>query len=1068
MELLIYKASAGSGKTFTLAVEYIKRLIINPAAYRHILAVTFTNKATTEMKERILQQLWGIWQGEADSESYLQALVQRLKDEGKTFAQAEIQQRAGIALKRILHDYNRFQVTTIDSFFQMVTRNLARELGIGSNLNIELDTASVLDKAVDHMIARLDEHSEELAWILSYIDAKIDDASRWQVDDDLKSFGRHIFNEGFVEKSKHLNTQLRDKQVIQRYQQQLKQLKQQAIDGLAPFQKRFATIMNTHGIYDTDLNYGSTVTGYFDKLNKDKFDDDKMPGKRMEDRMTDADCWAKAKSKKRELVIQVAQDELMPLLNEAEQYRQQAIAVTRSCDMATRYLYQLQLINAIREEVTEENHEQNRFLLADTNQLLGNLISDSDSAFVFEKIGANITHIMIDEFQDTSRMQWNNFKPLVEEGLAQGSDSLIVGDVKQSIYRWRNGDWNILNDMREQQTPNRIRIKPLSFNYRSEKHIINFNNQLFKQIVEEMNQQYHEELGTDCLPLLHAYSDVEQFSKKETEEGYVKVSFINKEEDAESYEEKTIRALGDEVTRLQEAGIPLNQMVVLLRSKRQLGNIATWFDRELHIPVVSNEAFRLDASSAIQIIINALRCLTDPNDQIALATLKMDYQLLVEHRDDISQHELLTCPATELLPTDFMERRSELQQMPLYELVEELFSIFNLQRIEQQDAYLFKFYDVVGEYLQDHSSELTAFLQYWDEKLCHQTIPSGEINGLHIMTVHAAKGLEFHTVLVPFCDWTLTMESNMEQMVWCSPQEGPYNNLDMVPVRYSEKMIQSVFKDDFLHERLQLWVDNLNILYVALTRAEKNMIIFSNQDTKRQSNHISGLLMSCLPEIVTELGAMWNEEEGWFEYGTLMGYEAKAKKTSQNLLASEAKPLEITMVSRHPDMEFRESNRSADFIAGIDEAESKQRFMNRGSILHTLFASIRTQADIEPAIRELVAEGIVGGVVSEEEIRQEVTRAFANPAIQPWYDGSWQLFNECEIIWMDEKGLQQRRPDRVMLRGDEMVVVDFKFGKPKESHRKQVQGYINLLTRMNYQHITGYLWYVDENQIVKI
>ena len=246
------------------------------------------------------------------------------------------------------------------------------------------------------------------------------------------------------------------------------------------------------------------------------------------------------------------------------------------------------------------------------------------------------------------------------------------------------------------------------------------------------------------------------------------------------------------------------------------------------------------------------------------------------------------------------------------------------------------------------------------------------------------------------------------------------------------------------------------------------MIIFSNQDTKRQSNHISGLLMSCLPEIVTELGAMWNEEEGWFEYGTLMGYKAKAKKTSQNLLASEAKPLEITMVSRHPDMEFRESNRSADFIAGIDEAESKQRFMNRGSILHTLFASIRTQADIEPAIRELVAEGIVGGVVSEEEIRQEVTRAFANPAIQPWYDGSWQLFNECEIIWMDEKGLQQRRPDRVMLRGDEMVVVDFKFGKPKESHRKQVQGYINLLTRMNYQHITGYLWYVDENQIVKI
>ena len=198
MELLIYKASAGSGKTFTLAVEYIMHLIINPSAYRHILAVTFTNKATTEMKERILQQLWGIWQGDAGSAPYLEALMKRLQETGHSFSTQAIAYRAGDALHRILHDYNRFQVTTIDSFFQTVTRNLARELGIGSNLNIELDTMAVLDEVVDHMIAQLDEHSTELSWILSYIDAKINDATRWQVDDELKSFGRHIFDEGFV------------------------------------------------------------------------------------------------------------------------------------------------------------------------------------------------------------------------------------------------------------------------------------------------------------------------------------------------------------------------------------------------------------------------------------------------------------------------------------------------------------------------------------------------------------------------------------------------------------------------------------------------------------------------------------------------------------------------------------------------------------------------------------------------------------------------------------------------------------------------------------------------------
>ena len=738
MELLIYKASAGSGKTFTLAVEYIMHLIINPSAYRQILAVTFTNKATTEMKERILQQLWGIWQGDAGSAPYLEALMKRLQETGHSFSTQAIAYRAGDALHRILHDYNRFQVTTIDSFFQTVTRNLARELGIGSNLNIELDTMAVLDEVVDHMIAQLDEHSTELSWILSYIDAKINDATRWQVDDELKSFGRHIFDEGFVEKSKRLHEQLKDSQIIKDYQQHLKLIKQEAIDGLAPYRQRFDDIMNQHPSFETDIKYGGTVIAYFNKLEKNAFDNDKLPDKRIEEKMQNADSWINAKAKQKEQLASVVEQEFMPLLNEAETYRAQTVAISRSCDMGTRYLYQLQLINAIREAVTLENHEKNRFLLADTNQLLANLISDSDSAFIFEKIGTHITHIMIDEFQDTSRLQWSNFKPLVDEGLAQGADSLIVGDVKQSIYRWRNGDWNILNDMHDQEKPHKIRIVPLSYNYRSKWHIIRFNNLLFEKMVENLNKQYRDELNEDCLPLLHAYNDVKQHSKKETEEGYVKVSFIDKDDEADSYEDNTIRALGEEVTRLQQAGIPLNQMVILLRSKRQLGNIATWFDRELHIPVVSNEAFRLDASTAIHIIINALRCLSDPDDHIAEAALLTDYQQQVRHQDITDQHALLTAPITELLPTAFFERRKELQQMPLYELVEELFDIFSLQQIEQQDAYLFKFYDAVSEYLNDHSSELTAFLQYWDDKLCYQTIPSGELDGIRIMTVHAA------------------------------------------------------------------------------------------------------------------------------------------------------------------------------------------------------------------------------------------------------------------------------------------------------------------------------------------
>ena len=524
--------------------------------------------------------------------------------------------------------------------------------------------------------------------------------------------------------------------------------------------------------------------------------------------------------------------------------------------------------------------------------------------------------------------------------------------------------------------------------------------------------------------------------------------------------------MGETIQQLIKSKIPLNQIAILLRSKTRLGDIATYLEKELHIPVVSNEAFRLDASTAINIIIGALRCLSDPEDKIAWASLVMDYQLEIEKTELDNQHDLLTSNPTNYIPKPFEERFLELQQMPLYELVEELFTIFSLGKLKNQDAYLFKFYDAVSEYLADNSSELTSFLRFWDEKLSALTIPSGETEGIRIMTIHASKGLEFNTVLIPFCDWTMTVGMNQEQVVWCSPQTEPYNKLDMIPVRYTDRMIQSVFKDDFLDERLQLWVDNLNILYVALTRAEKNMIIFSNQDARKGT--ISELLYTSIPQIVKDSDDHWSEEEGMYEYGELVPFHEPKEKTTQNLLAKQPGATAISMISNHPDMEFRESNRSADFIAGIDETESSQRFMNRGSILHTLFSTIKTLNDIEPAIQSLKAEGVVGGIINEDEIRQDLARAFSNPQILPWYDGSWQLYNECEIIWMTENGLQQRRPDRVMLRGNEMIVVDFKFGKPKASYHRQVETYVNLLRQMGYANVNGYLWYVNENQIEEI
>ena len=356
--------------------------------------------------------------------------------------------------------------------------------------------------------------------------------------------------------------------------------------------------------------------------------------------------------------------------------------------------------------------------------------------------------------------------------------------------------------------------------------------------------------------------------------------------------------------------------------------------------------------------------------------------------------------------------------------------------------------------------------------MCGKTIPSGEMDGIRILSIHKSKGLEFHTVLIPFCDWKLENETN-NQLIWCSPTDAPFSALDIVPVNYSSVMAESVYRQDYLHERLQLWVDNLNLLYVAFTRAGKNLILWSR---KGQKGTMSELLASALPQVAAKEGNDdWSEKEP-YESGELCPSAQTGKSSSAacqrplNRLAQKPEKLPVHMESMRHDIEFRQSNRSADFIQGVDEEESDSRFINRGRLLHTLFSAIETEEDIDDAIAQLVFEGIIGKPETEREIRELTRRAFSLPEVQDWYSGSWQLFNECDIIWQENGELHTRRPDRVMMRGSEIVVVDFKFGKRNKKYNKQVKGYIQLLVRMGYpqEKIKGYLWYVEEGEIEKV
>ena len=629
MELLVYKASAGSGKTFTLAVEYIKHLIINPRAYRQILAVTFTNKATAEMKERILTQLYGIWKGAPSSEAYLERIKNyklKIKEEGgDRLTDGEIRQRAGMALQYMLHDYSRFRVETIDSFFQSVMRNLARELELSPNLNIELNNSEVLSDAVDSLIEKLTPTSPVLAWLLDYIDERIRDDKRWNVSNEVKSFGRNIFDESYIERGEKLRQCLRTPNTLKLYRDVLRDMETEALEQMKSFYDQFEGELEGHALTPEDLKGGARGIGsYFRKLRDGRLSDKDVLNATLQNSLADAKNWATKTSSRKDDIICLAKTSLIPLLQEAERMRPQRNRTLNSCRLSLQHLNKLQLLNHIDEEVRTLNREHNRFLLSDTNALLHKLVREGDSSFVFEKIGANIRNVMIDEFQDTSRMQWDNFRLLLLEGLSQGADSLIVGDVKQSIYRWRNGDWGILNSLGNKELNLNsfpVRVETLKTNRRSETNIIRFNNQVFTAAIDYLNALHLNELKEDCLPLKRAYADVVQESPKSTEYGYVKATFLEPD-DEHNYTEQTLLALGEEVQRLLEEGVTLNDITILVRKNKNIPPIADYFDKELHLSVVSDEAFRLDASLAICMLMDALRCLSNPDGELQITNDK--------------------------------------------------------------------------------------------------------------------------------------------------------------------------------------------------------------------------------------------------------------------------------------------------------------------------------------------------------------------------------------------------------------------------------------------------------------
>ena len=1108
--LTVYRASAGSGKTFTLAVEYISLLVKDPENYQHILAVTFTNKATQEMKMRILSQLYGIANSLQSSQQYFNKVKEKTN-----MPDAVIRNNARAALTLLIHRYNNFRILTIDAFFQQVLRNLAHELGQTANLRVDLNNEEITEKAVDQMIESLEKGQPVLQWISTYINNSIEDDNGWNIIGKIKTFGTNIFKDFYKAHEANLKEQLSNADDFKVYETTLRKRRN---DIRKTFNSKARSILNEikNANLDIPSNYRSGLYKYLTDsaiapLTNKPLKAGVLKANESPQNWTSSKC---AKADKQQIQT-LAAEVLSAQLSELIAYNNDNWNEFQSIQLTLSHLSELRLLHAIADAVDNLTKDTNRFMLSNTQALLKELIADSDTPFIFERIGARLKHVMIDEFQDTSTIQWQNFQVLLANCMAQElSQNLIVGDIKQSVYRWRQGDWGILNNIEKSFAHQKIRLETLDYNYRSEKRIIDFNNAFWEQCVANTAKEVAQDDAEKAKIVQKAYEDVAQKTHKTTENGFVKISLYPSKSMKEAVLEELIETI-KELFNNGYGGKNQSKIAILVRSKSNIQDIVNAllqsFGNEINI--VSDEAFRLDASLSVNIIVSAMHLLTHPDDVLTRGKLVKlynqevlkkpltDTDLLVsinesnnidtKNIDKKERRKLATeqqmAKLNSQLPPEYVANRELLLGLPIVDLVDKLFMLFGLDQLEGQSSYICTLYDTLNDFLKDHTADIDDFINEWENSLSSKTIQSDEIEGIRIMTIHKSKGLEFDNVIIPFCSWEMEKKGTL----WCETKNkpAPYNKLPLLPIDFSrDKLIGTVFEDDYKEEHFQNIVDNLNLLYVAFTRASKNLFVFGLRQGKttldniakgtppgnrsyaielalRQvSEQLQGSLLSFPDDIGSEIH---------FEYGTLVPetHEKEHAVADNPFLIKPDK--HIVSIATYPQAAtFKQSNKSIEFVKGEDvDPSDRTRYIKIGNVLHQLFSTIYTTADIPTRLNELEQQGIIyNDEITSAQLRTRIEDAITNPQVQEWFSKRWQLYNECTILEYnkDTNEMEEHRPDRVMTNGKEFVVVDFKFGKEREEYKKQVQQYMEILIRMGHKKVSGYLWYVVKNNVVEV
>lgn len=1026
----IYNASAGSGKTFTLVKHYLKLLFQSRKIlpFKHILALTFTNKAVGEMKERIFKHLTEF----ADSK------ILEMPNDMSTVICAELNisleslhSKSKLLLQQIIHNYAAFEVSTIDKFNHRIIRTFAHDLKLSVNFEVELDQKTMLTEAVDSLISKAGEDNVLTKTLINFALEKADDDKSFDVSLDFYNIANLLISENDMPYIEHIEDKtLTDFSTLKT---QLIQQKKSIETAIIAICDEFLDLLEKNGIVFNSFS-NSYLPKYFEKLSKKDFD--VKYNLAWQNNLATANLYPQKTDKSIQLILDHLQTEIVALFNHSKE----KIINYKFLNAIYKNITPLSVLNAINNELNTLKEAQNKMLISEFNGIIHKEVKNQPTPYIYERLGEKFLHFCIDEFQDTSVMQWENITPLIDNALSQEKTGergslLLVGDAKQAIYRWRGGKAEQFIDLYNQcVNPFQLNanVRALPVNYRSNKTIIEFNNAFFKCLAEKA-------LENPIYAQLYENSYQESHS---TEDGYVEISFIDpaaEEEEHDLYVQQTYAKILDCINRKHR----LSDICVLVRKNNEAVMVSEYLNQQ-GIAVMSSESLLLKNSAEVCFVINVLSYVNNTdNYEAKIGVLEFLVKILNISEPHLFFKSFLAKPLDDFLTGlnhyGYQINSLDFIHLPLYELVEMLIKTFRL--IQDSNAYLQFLLDEILAFSQKQNAQISKFLEYFEAKKDRLSIASPEgQEAVKVMTVHKAKGLEFEIVIYPFAD--IEVHKTMGEKVWFPLKPNEFNGFDYAYLNFNAEL--SSFGDTgeilYQYQRDQQSLDGINVLYVALTRAVGELYVISK--LKKGATNYAGYLITYLETI-----GIWQDSKLSYSFGAHPTPKIHDNPTITNLqpkfISTSRNELNLSIVD------------TASFLWDTNIKDA----IEKGNLIHELMSKINTSDDIELVLEAFERSGTIeSGQI--DSLKQTIEAIVFNDQLKKYFQADNTIYNEKEIITEDGNIF---RPDRiVMFPNNKAVVIDYKTGIKNDWHKNQLNDYSLALNDLGLQVTSKLLVYVND------